>query len=246
MYNKYIDFLRSGDSHTARGQATHARYGVTILSAPCSTWRRSKDNPLIGFSEGLQFLAGMADVSEIARVAPHARLDLFTPMSMYGSRERGQIVNVVKELSDDLGSRRAVVVLADKDDEPDNRPCTMIIHFFVNAASQLYTSVYMRSSDAVWGLPYDLIQFSIVSGAVGIALGLPLANIAIYIGNAHIYDTHINVGPFEEWVFNFPLEFVYSGSPVDRIMYMREMARKEVPLLTFSRIIEKWNFRKAE
>ena len=54
-YSRYTrTILNSGTKITPRGLPVIAKYNVTFATVPGFTYRREKDNPLIGFMEGLQ------------------------------------------------------------------------------------------------------------------------------------------------------------------------------------------------
>lgn len=186
-YNRYYRSLMKGPTASPRGLQVHYRTDVSYGFFPGTAVRRPHDNPAIGFIEGLQFIAGYFDPRQIARVAPNARLDLFTGQSAYGPRTAGQFEKVIDELSKDPASRRAVVMVAHPEDDLDQRPCTLSLQFQV-LDGMLHTTVAMRSSDAVWGLPYDQIQFGMVAIAVASCLRLPPVIVLVNIANAHVYD----------------------------------------------------------
>lgn len=239
-YARYIRTLKTaGEKRLARGLPTFSKMGVVFASKVGTTFRRSADNPLIGFMEGLQFVAGTFDLSQIERIAPRAQLDLFGPMSSYGPRVVTQVERVIWELQKDSYTRRAVLTLVDRDEPYEDRPCTTSLQFMVRE-QVLETLVTMRSSDAVWGLPYDLIQFSLMSEMVARCTGYPASGLIVHIGDAHLYENtmHLATG-FTPWTFLVP------ENGCTTYCKWREWALEQIPLLSMSEIKQNWSFKQA-
>lgn len=205
-YDKYVDhILKHGIEEIPRGEKTKSVKDVNIVILPGETIRRRKDNPLIGFMEGLQFVAGIFNKSELARVAPNANLDLFGPTSSYGLRVGEQVSWIIDELKEDKYSRRAVLVLADDKEHLRERPCTTSMQFYTRNGIVLYTTVTMRSSDAIWGLPYDFVQFGMMAKVIANCLDCATGPMVINIANGHIYESTKHLAKdFEEWKFTIP------------------------------------------
>lgn len=212
-YNKHYFGLLEGQVANPRGLATRFRTNVEVGFYPGCMPRRPNDNPAIGFIEMLQIFAGNFDHKSFEVVAPNARLDLFTPQMAYGPRISGQIEGVIEELRKDPDSRRAEIIIARHDDPPADRPCTIAAQFQLpqfpgGKLRGLTTTWFMRSSDAVWGLPYDIIQFGGVAMAISNILRVPTTRSAILIGNAHVYEnTKLPPEQFwdERWEYDLPL-----------------------------------------
>lgn len=206
-YDRYVDKLLAGEVRRPRNLKTYSIQNTTFAVKTGTTYRRKGDNPLIGFMEGLQFVAGIFKHDQIARIAPRAKLDLFTDQAAYGPRVGKQIFDVIEELRNDDYSRRAVIILARPDEALENRPCTTSLQFRANKfGNVLDTIVSMRSSDAVWGLPYDLIQFGLISQVIAACVGMFPGTTIINIGDAHIYESTLHLAKdFELWKFEAPL-----------------------------------------
>jgi hypothetical protein len=167
--------------------------------------RRSKDNPAIGLIEGLQFIAGTSSLDAVAAAAPGARLELFGANSFYGPRTCGQFANAIDLLRKDTQTRRSVVTVARPDEGEDTLPCTLSLQFSVMNRF-LHTHVAMRSSDLVWGAPYDMVQFGMVAMAVASCVGLEAYQCTVHTGNAHIYDsTAVSVNAWVPAMFSLPV-----------------------------------------
>jgi len=206
VYEKYVkNILDNGKEEYPRGFKTYSVKNVSIIIPTGITFRRYKDNPLIGFMEGMQFVANTFNLSEIKRIAPNAKIELFGPMSSYGLRVGDQIKWVIDELEHDPYSRRAVLVIADQKENLEDRPCTTSMQFYKHDEYSLNTTVTMRSSDAVYGLPYDFIQFGMMSMTVANCLVLLVNKTTVNILNAHIYENTKELAKdFETWEFSIP------------------------------------------
>jgi hypothetical protein len=206
--NNYQRFYRQvvkGVWARPRGLQVTYKVDTAFGIEPGTMIRRPKDNPAVGFAELLQFLAGTFSIDAIAAAAPNARLELFTEQSAYGPRTLGQLESVVSELKADEDSRRAVMIIARPQDLPSDRPCTLTMQFQL-LGSGLHCTTTMRSSDLVWGLPYDIIQFGGVAMAVANCLGTEAASLTINAGNSHVYDlTRLDKNLFDDqWEFFIP------------------------------------------
>lgn len=184
----YAYLLAAGKPSAPRGVDTVALHNVSVTFAGRRVPRRPKDNPAIGIIEGLQLVAGIFDRPSLEAAAPRARLDLFGAQSAYGPRVAEQIPLVIDALITDPATRQAVLVFDRGNEPPATRPCTTSIQFQVDPSGvDLNMAVSMRSSDAVWGLPYDLIQFNLLLEAVAYCTNFVPGNITFHLGNAHIY-----------------------------------------------------------
>jgi thymidylate synthase len=100
----------------------------------------------------------------------------------------------VKELKKDVNSRKAVVLYNSDDyyfDSNKDFICTQLQHFLIRG-NELQCIVYIRSSDLILGLTYDIPWWSIVHQMLYLKLkkkykDLRLGNINIKIGSSHIY-----------------------------------------------------------
>ncbi|MFZ1484232.1 MAG: thymidylate synthase [Candidatus Saccharimonadales bacterium] len=188
-YGDYYTYLLSaGMPSSPRGVETVALQNVSVTFRGRRVPRRPKDNPAIGIIEGLQLIAGIFDLPSLQAAAPRARLDLFGAQSAYGPRVAEQIPLVIDVLITDPATRQAVLVFDRGNEPPAARPCTTSIQFQVDPSGvNLNMAVSMRSSDAVWGLPYDLVQFNLLLEAVAYCTNFVPGNITFHLGNAHIY-----------------------------------------------------------
>lgn len=149
-------------------------------------------NPFIGAVEAAQ-LVGQTSEPEVVwsgTKAMHKFTDHGVYHGAYGIRLHGQLGPLVEKLEDDKATRQAVLTVysSGRDLGADVRdvPCTLSLQFVIrNGALELRTS--MRSNDVWLGLPYDLVQFAALQGAVAKALDIPMGEYVHTVGSLHLY-----------------------------------------------------------
>lgn len=187
---------RSGTYTSPRGMGTYELNNVTlIVQQPWHLPMLLKGRELrdfIGAAECLQ-LVGQTSAPELM-VRKVAKFGSFQDAGIfhgaYGIRVYGQFAKVVDQLLKDPDSRQAVLTIYEskQDLHVDRRdvPCTLSIQFLIRD-NTLCARTSMRSNDVYLGLPYDLIQFIGLQGAVAAALGLQMGWYAHTVGSLHLY-----------------------------------------------------------
>lgn len=204
-YGRYHRHVARGIEVSPRAQPTRARFNQTFEFEPGQYFHREGGNPAIGFIEGLQFIAGMEDKEAIQAVAPNVNINLFGPTSFYGPRVVNQVLRVINELKKDEATRRAILLIAHDDDESDTMPCTTSMQFYVRPGTvSLDCTVNMRSSDVVWGLPYDMIQFGMMHIAIASCTYFTPGTCTVNMCNSHIYESHPGSSVWTEMRFDVP------------------------------------------
>lgn len=85
----------------------------------------------------------------------------------YGPKIISQLDYVVDKLIYDAQSRQAgLTIWRENPPETKDVPCTIAIFFTVREGCKVQTSVFMRSSDAWLGIPYDIFNFSMLTALV--------------------------------------------------------------------------------
>lgn len=111
---------------------------------------------------------------------------------IFNSFNGNQYVNVVKELSTNPNSRRAVMYytnpfmhyIGDKD-----HICTLAVVYYIKN-DKVNASVIMRSQDIIFGLLNDLPWQMFVLRKLGKDLSIEIGNINWFCVNLHIYERH--------------------------------------------------------
>ena len=145
----------------------------------------------------------------------------------YGPRVVDQLHYIVDCLESDIDTRQAVLTIwranprASKD-----IPCTVSIQWFIRN-NKIYCIDTMRSSDIWLGWPYDIFNFTMLTGYIMLLLrergirNLKLGNISINAGSQHLYESNwekankiiqekqniIEYEPFNPYCFTSPIEF---------------------------------------
>jgi thymidylate synthase len=123
--------------------------------------------------------------------------------SCYGHRifdgkdgQTSQWDRLVRLLRTERHSRRAVLQLFDSqsglDAESKDVPCTCSVQFMIRN-DRLHAIVYMRSNDAIWGLPYDVFLFTMLQELLSLELGVELGTYSHLVGSLHLYKRHFEL-----------------------------------------------------
>ena len=117
---------------------------------------------------------------------------------IFGNRIGGltQWDRLVELLRSDPDSRRGVLSFqndnANLEPEAPDQPCACILHFMVREG-RVYLTVYMRSNDAIWGLPYDVFLFTMLQELLACQLSLKLGSYSHTVGSMHLYEHHLHL-----------------------------------------------------
>lgn len=104
----------------------------------------------------------------------------------YGFDQVQQVIELIKK---DQTTRRAVLNIGDpaiNRIETKDMQCTQYIQFLVRRG-QLEETVYMRSNDVFFGLPYDYVFFISVGQYIAKQLGLKLGKYTHHATSMHMY-----------------------------------------------------------
>jgi thymidylate synthase len=100
---------------------------------------------------------------------------------------------LIEHLRQDPDSRRAVIELFDNERSLESHSkdtsCACTLQFLIrNGVLDLI--VYMRSNDLVWGLPYDVFNFTMFQELLSCELHVPLGSYFHVAGSLHLYHRH--------------------------------------------------------
>lgn len=117
--------------------------------------------------------------------------DGITMRGAYGPPFLQQVEYVVHALVRDKSTRQAVITLWERSPiESKDIPCTVALQFLIRN-EHLHTNVFMRSSDAWLGWPYDVFTFTMMSAYVILSFEGPRLNLGtlhIFAGSQHLYE----------------------------------------------------------
>ena len=84
-------------------------------------------------------------------------------------------------------------------------PCHILVQFNVTRGNKLSCSMYQRSGDVGLGVPFNIASYSFLTHILALHCGLEAEEFVYHIGNAHIYDDHVDV--LKEQVERKPFKF---------------------------------------
>ena len=94
-------------------------------------------------------------------------------------------------------------------------PCHILCQFNVHDGNKLSCSMYQRSGDVGLGVPFNIASYSFLTHLIAKHCNLEAYEFVYFLGNAHIYDDHID--SLTEQLQNIPFEF-----PMVQIKEVRE------------------------
>ena len=81
-------------------------------------------------------------------------------------------------------------------------PCHVMSQFHVVDEDKLICTMYQRSADVGLGLPFNIASYSFLTHILARHCGLKAVELIHFIGNAHIYEDHVEV--LEKQLENIP------------------------------------------
>ncbi len=103
-----------------------------------------------------------------------------------------QLAYVIDQIKENPESRRHIVSAWNVWDVPKMKlpPCHLMYQFFVSKG-KLSTFVFMRSVDCFLGLPFDIVDYSLITMMVAQVTDLEPQELIFYLGDTHIYKNHL-------------------------------------------------------
>jgi thymidylate synthase len=114
------------------------------------------------------------------------------PGTSYNRDTIDQLEHVIETLRHDPDSRQASIVLSHplRDNyqiDTKDRACNVYAHAMIREGKLDWMQV-IRSNDAVWGIPYNVVQWSHVQEYVAGCLGVEVGNLFIVQDSFHVYE----------------------------------------------------------
>jgi Thymidylate synthase len=193
--------LSTGIEVSPRGQDTLEIEDMTlslqstsdVLAVGCG---RGLNTRLAAY-ESLALIAGVSLPVKAVAVAPN--LAQFINMETgdfdgaYGPRLRDQIPWIIDKLDRDKDTRQAVATIyrpTDLTAHSRDVPCTVYVRFAIRDG-RLKMKTHMRSQDAWWGWPYDIVQFTQLGWTIANILGMPLGKYVHHVDSLHVYRRNL-------------------------------------------------------
>jgi thymidylate synthase len=107
-------------------------------------------------------------------------------------REVDQIGGVVEQIRRNPDSRRLIVSAWNVGELPAMalQPCHALFQFHV-AAGRLSCQLYQRSGDIFLGVPFNIASYALLTHMVAQVCGLEVGDFVHTLGDAHLYDNHV-------------------------------------------------------
>jgi thymidylate synthase len=106
-----------------------------------------------------------------------------------------QLANIIADLKDPSKrtSRRLIMTAWNplQLDEMALPPCHILSQFHVQEGDKLSCALYQRSGDVGLGVPFNIASYSFLTHLLAKHCGLKAHEFIYFLGNAHIYDDHL-------------------------------------------------------
>jgi thymidylate synthase len=153
------------------------------------------------------------DVNELGPVYGYQWRNWNTPYlgKNINYRDKGvdQLSNIITSLKhpNDKYSRRLIMSAwnVDQLDQMALPPCHVLSQFHVLDNDKLYCTLYQRSGDVGLGVPFNIASYAFLTHMIADICDLKAAELTHYIGNAHIYESHVE--PLRQQIEREPFTF---------------------------------------
>jgi thymidylate synthase len=125
----------------------------------------------------------------------------------YTNKGVDQIQQVIHLLKNDPMSRRIILTAWNpcQINQVNLPPCHIMCQFYVTSEKELSCMMYQRSADIGLGLPFNIASYAVLTYILGKLSNLKPKKLSIIIGDAHIYENHIDA--LKEQITREPFEF---------------------------------------
>lgn len=195
----YAELVRravyGGKPRTVRRKKCRTLGGVTTTFSPLPNVPHGLGfNKKFAIAELISIVTGHNDVEWLAQFNPKIREfsdDGKTFHGHYGDRLQFQWQRLFERLAEDRYTRQAVFQIwdwgLDLEDSKD-LPCNTMFQIIYNPDGRFDMVVFQRSSDLIWGLPYDHFVFGQLLQMICTELALPMGDVHRHIVDAHVYE----------------------------------------------------------
>jgi len=128
----------------------------------------------------------------------------------YRGKGIDQLQNIINDINESKitgeTSRRMIMTAWNPEqiDEMALPPCHVLSQFHITEGNKLSCTLYQRSADMGLGVPFNIASYAFLTHILAKHCDLEAKEFIHFIGNAHIYDDHMDV--LEEQIENEPYE----------------------------------------
>lgn len=191
--------LEHGQVVQPRGQETKELVGVSF----CITDPTQRS----AYFPSRNFNTAFAVVESLMLLLPYNKVEYFSHFNKnvaqfsddgksfygsYGNRIAYHIPHLIQKLSDTPDTRQAILTIhkvGDSFADTKDVPCTISLHFMIREG-KLNLHVTMRSNDIIWGLPYDVFNFTMLQEAIAKELQIEVGKYYHTTSSLHVYSRH--------------------------------------------------------
>jgi len=172
----------------------------------------------IAAAEAIQLIGGYSYTDLLTRASPEMAkyMDDEKFHGSYGMRIGYQMLHVARKLTQDPGTRQAVITLwdpfLDNQEGKHDYPCTVALQFDVHDGV-LNMNTVMRSNDAWLGLPYDMFQFTQLMLTLSNILAIPPGVYRHTALSMHLYDRDVSAAYIVTDPVDYTVQPIGIGKP---------------------------------
>ena len=132
-----------------------------------------------------------------------------------------QIANIIELLRTDPHSRRMVLSAWCPTQQADMclPPCHVMYQFYVESDGRVSCMMTQRSADVFLGLPFNIASTALLTALIAHQVGREPGQLFINIGEAHIYEEHVDACRLQLARSAFPLSTIRIERPTDDALW---------------------------
>ena len=132
-----------------------------------------------------------------------------------------QIANIIELLRTDPHSRRMVLSAWCPTQQADMclPPCHVMYQFYVESDGRVSCMMTQRSADVFLGLPFNIASTALLTALIAHQVGREPGQLFINIGDAHIYEEHVDACRLQLARSAFPLSTIRIERPTDDALW---------------------------
>jgi dihydrofolate reductase/thymidylate synthase len=138
----------------------------------------------------------------------HFNAEYINHKTDYTNKGSDQIESILNLLKNDPMSRRIILTAWNPSqlNQMNLPPCHLLAQFYVSNDKELSCMMYQRSADVGLGLPFNIASYATLTYILAKLTNLKPKKLIITIGDAHIYENHIDTlkEQIKREPFNFP------------------------------------------